>query len=84
MNSKTALLKRVPAMIEGGVALGKIKKQLQEFVKPGVTFSQVEELAQKLIARAGMKPSFSEASCKTSCSRFPRSDPCKKRWDILF
>lgn len=46
-------------MREGGAALGKIKADLQDFVKIGTTFEAIEDKAQSLIKKAGMEPSFS-------------------------
>lgn len=53
------LQRKITAMRAGGAALGKIKLQLQTFTAVGVTFEQIEAEAQRLIAAAGMKPSFS-------------------------
>lgn len=50
---------KIQAMREGGKALGGIKLQLREISKPGVSFEKIEATAQELIAKAGMKPSFS-------------------------
>jgi len=50
---------KIEAMREGGKALGKIKAQLQAFVKIGTTFEQIEDKAQDLIKKTGMVPSFS-------------------------
>lgn len=50
---------KINSMREGGKALGKIKAQLQDFVKVGTTFEAIEDKAQDLIKKAGMVPSFS-------------------------
>lgn len=55
----TQLENKIQAMREGGAALGKIKAQLQAFVKVGTTFEAIEDKAQDLIKKAGMVPSFS-------------------------
>lgn len=57
MNTHTQ--KKIVAMTEGGKALGLIKTQLQKFAIIGTTFDQIEAEAQRLIKKAGMKPSFS-------------------------
>ncbi len=53
------LAKKIAAMREGGQALGKIKRQLVDFCRPGIAFEAVEAQAQELIRAAGMTPSFS-------------------------
>jgi methionyl aminopeptidase len=50
---------KIKSMRQGGKILGRIKKQLAEFTKPGISFEQIEEEAQRLIKESGMKPSFS-------------------------
>lgn len=50
---------RITAMKRGGLALAKVKQELREYTQPGITFAQIEAHATKLIAAAGMKPSFS-------------------------
>lgn len=50
---------KIAAMTEGGAALGDIKAQLQDSVKVGSTFEEIEQIAQELIAQAGYTPSFS-------------------------
>jgi len=50
---------KIESMREGGKNLGRIKKELSFFSKPGVTFEQIESEAQRLIKKAGMLPSFS-------------------------
>lgn len=51
--------RKLDCMRAGGQALGKIKQALHEFTHEGTTFAQIEAEAQRLIAQAGMKPSFS-------------------------
>lgn len=46
------------AMVVGGKKLAAIKKELVATAKPGVSLSQIEDRAQKLIKQAGGKPSF--------------------------
>ncbi len=46
-------------MIEGGKRLAKVKRALVDFTKPGVTFEEIEALAQKSIRKTGDVPSFS-------------------------
>ncbi len=50
---------KIKSMREGGKILGRIKKQLAVFSKPGVSFEAIEAEAQRLIKEAGMVPSFS-------------------------
>lgn len=50
---------RITAMRQGGHALGQVKRALAAFTQPGVTFEAIEAEAQRLIAAAGAKPSFS-------------------------
>ncbi|MFZ1721340.1 MAG: type I methionyl aminopeptidase [Microgenomates group bacterium] len=50
---------KILSMTKGGAALGTIRDQLRDFAQIGVTFEQIEAEAQRLIAAAGMKPSFS-------------------------
>ncbi len=57
MNKHTQ--EKIIAMREGGKALGKIKTQLLSFATVGISFEQIEAEAQRLIQKAGMKPSFS-------------------------
>lgn len=45
-------------MAEGGKKLAKVKTQVAQAVKPGVTGKQLDQLATKLILAAGGKPSF--------------------------
>lgn len=51
--------KKIEAMIEGGKALGTVLQELMDVSKPGITLLDIENLAQKRIKEAGMKPSFS-------------------------
>ena len=53
---------RITAMKRGGLALAKVKQELREYTQPGITFAQIEAHATKLIAAAGMKPSFFNGS----------------------
>lgn len=48
----------IEIMVEGGKKLGKIKKRLIESVKEGVSAEDIENLATKMLAEAGGKPSF--------------------------
>lgn len=50
---------KITAMREGGKVLGEIRQQLKAFTKVGTTFEAIEAEAQRLIKKAGMKPSFS-------------------------
>lgn len=50
---------RISAMWEGGQKLGKIRQELLQTAAVGMTFAQIEERAQELIAQAGAVPSFS-------------------------
>jgi methionyl aminopeptidase len=50
--------KELDIMAEGGKKLGVIKRELASKVKEGVTAEDIELLAQKLIKKAGGKPSF--------------------------
>jgi methionyl aminopeptidase len=45
-------------MLEGGARLGKIKRQLVEAVRPGVTPLEIDALADNLITSCGDYPSF--------------------------
>ncbi len=45
-------------MLEGGSRLGKIKRELLEAVKVGVTPLEIDELADRLITGYGDYPSF--------------------------
>jgi methionyl aminopeptidase len=46
-------------MREGGAALAAIRNQLAKFTQIDMSFAQIEAEAQRLIQKAGMKPSFS-------------------------
>lgn len=48
----------IETMAQGGAKLGRIKKALAEAVKVGVSASDIEKLAQKLIKEEGGTPSF--------------------------
>lgn len=48
----------IATMAEGGEKLSKIKTQLTQAVKPGVTTLELDNLAKDLIKQAGGKPSF--------------------------
>lgn len=50
---------RVKAMIEGGKILGWVRLELIKAVKAGVSFNQLEKLAQELIKSKKALPSFS-------------------------
>lgn len=50
--------KEIEIMKEGGRVLGAIKTELMDKVKEGATAYEVEETAEKLIAKAGGEPSF--------------------------
>lgn len=51
-------LEELAIMTEGGKRLGKILDELLNFAKPGITLIQIEDLAVKLIKKAGGTPSF--------------------------
>jgi methionyl aminopeptidase len=57
-----ALQTKITSMRVGGKALGSIKAELVTFVRPGTTFEAIENKAQNLIKKHGMKPSFSTVS----------------------
>lgn len=46
------------AMIKGGKKLGKILDALLNFAKPGVSLTEIDNLAEKLISEEGGTPSF--------------------------
>jgi methionyl aminopeptidase len=50
---------KIAAMREGGTVLGAILEELLEVAAPGIALLELEEIAQKRIKAAGMKPSFS-------------------------
>lgn len=52
-------LVQIAAMRQGGAALGRVKKTLQEFSVAGVSFEAIEAEAQRLIKLEGAVPSFS-------------------------
>lgn len=84
---------KIKAMREGGRALGKIKAQLAAFAQPGKSFADIEDEAQRLIAQAGMKPSFSTvagydwATCIMKndqlCHGIPTPDKVVREGDIV-
>lgn len=49
---------KLQAMTEGGARMGKIKGQLAQAVKAGVTPLEIDTLAEKLIREGGDRPSF--------------------------
>lgn len=49
---------KIEAMRTGGKLLGKIKRQLQEFTKVGMSFAEINAEAERLIAAAGAKANF--------------------------
>lgn len=53
---------KIEAMRVGGQALAEIKRKLRLSAQIGISFLQIEKLAQQLIVQAGMKPSFSTVS----------------------
>ena len=50
---------RISAMQTGGELLGAIRDELRDMTGVGTTFEDIESSAQRLIAQAGAKPSFS-------------------------
>lgn len=56
MNKKTE--HKLETMRKGGKILAMVRDTVAKAVKPGVTFEELEALAQKLIREAGAKPSF--------------------------
>ena len=50
---------KIAAMRAGGAKLREIKAKLQEYSVVGRSFLEIEELAQKLIKKAGAQPNFS-------------------------
>lgn len=54
-----ATAEKLAAMRQGGRALGRIKRQLQDYCAVDTSFEAIEAEAQKLIAAEEMKPSFS-------------------------
>lgn len=49
---------QIKIMAEGGEKLARVRDQLAKAVKPGVTAGQLDQLADKLIAKEGGKPAF--------------------------
>ncbi len=56
MNGRTE--KKLELMREGGAILARVRDGVVESIKPGVTFEELEALAQKLIKDEGALPSF--------------------------
>lgn len=50
---------KITAMREGGAVLGAILDELLDIAAPGIALLELEQIAQKRIKAAGMKPSFS-------------------------
>lgn len=50
---------KIEAMRRGGKALGAVKAALEKFTTVGTSFEEIEAEAQRLIKKAGHKPSFS-------------------------
>jgi len=50
---------RIKAMTEGGRVLAEIRDSLVKFVKPEMSFAEIEKYVTNRIVQAGMKPSFS-------------------------
>ena len=50
--------KKQKAMQESGIILARVKKELRQAVKPGITSLELDQLAEKIITQAGAYPSF--------------------------
>jgi len=50
--------KKLKAMQESGLILSRVKKELWQAIKPGVTSLELDQLAEKIIVKAGAFPSF--------------------------
>jgi methionyl aminopeptidase len=48
----------IQIMHEGGKILAKIRKELKEAIKPGITTDDLESLAKRLVSSYGAKPAF--------------------------
>jgi len=86
------MIDKAQFMIEGGRALGLIKRRLKEFVVVGTSYEMIEEFVQQQIMVHKMKPSFSTvanyhwASCVMKndalCHGIPKNDKVQ-RGDII-
>ena len=50
--------KKIKAMQESGLILARVKKELKQKIKPGITTQELDQLAEKIITTAGAYPSF--------------------------
>ena len=50
--------KKLKAMQESGLILSRVKKELRQAIKPGVTTQELDQLAEKIITKTGAFPSF--------------------------
>lgn len=55
---KNSMEKKLILMREGGKILSYVRDSVAAAVKPGITFEELEALAQDLIAKKGARPSF--------------------------
>ncbi|OGM74614.1 type I methionyl aminopeptidase [Candidatus Woesebacteria bacterium RIFCSPLOWO2_12_FULL_42_8] len=59
----------IEKMRQGGKKLAEIRRSLESAIKPGIAASEIDALADKLIEKAGCKPSFKMVSgyCWSTC-----------------
>lgn len=50
--------KKIKAMQESGLILSRVKKELRQAIKPGITTLTLDKLAEKIIVSSGAFPSF--------------------------
>ncbi|MBU1200511.1 M24 family metallopeptidase, partial [Patescibacteria group bacterium] len=50
--------KKQKAMQESGLILARVKKELRQAIKPGITTLELDKLAEKIIVNSGAYPSF--------------------------
>lgn len=84
---------KITAMREGGAALGQIRDALMAFTTVDMSFEQIEMEARRLIAKAGMRQSFSTvknyywATCimknEEMCHGIPTKDKIVNDGDVI-
>lgn len=84
---------KITAMRQGGAVLAEIRNNLEAFTSVGLSFAAIEAEAQRLILKAGMKPSFSTvkgyhwATCimknEEMCHGIPTKEKTANNGDII-
>ena len=50
--------RKIQAMVEGGHKLAKIRTQLEDLIKPGISLEEIDKQAEKWLLKTGGQPAL--------------------------